>query len=270
MANRGIYVKQGGVWKEVTDPRVRVDGIWTRIRAGYVKQGGVWKAFWPSSGTSVFPVGTTNWKVPPGVYQISITAAAGGGGGGDIWDNSNGDDDPSRGAAGGGSSGQMVKNLVMSVTPGDTITVKVGTGGKSQQSGTDTLINTLLLLGGKPGGSGEGYEWYGTYAGGTVPASSIDGVYGNNGAHGSGSTGGTGGNGIFGAGGGKGGQGMNNDPEHGGRNGQSGQNATQAGAGGGGAGTSDVDSGGYSYGGSGADGYAEIKWGPGSDPNYPA
>ena len=87
---------------------------------------------------------STNWVVPNGVTSVQVTViGAGGGGGGGYWPttalNANG-------GGGGGSGGY--KTSTVSVTPGSTISVKVGIGGKGGAGGTQSGITA-----GSTGGS---------------------------------------------------------------------------------------------------------------------
>ena len=100
--------------------------------------------------------GTYIVDVPLYVTKATITACGGGGGGG------NG---ALPSGAGGGGGGAAIKNSVYTVTPGQTITIKVGAGGKgsdSQANGTlvngydgeATIIGSLVTLAGGSGGKG--------------------------------------------------------------------------------------------------------------------
>ena len=63
--------------------------------------------------------GTFQWTCPTGVTQVSVVCVGGGGGGSKRWSN-----------GGGGGGGLAFKNNI-SVTPGESYTVKVGKGGKT-------------------------------------------------------------------------------------------------------------------------------------------
>ena len=118
-------------------------------------------------------VTTCDWQVPSGVSEISLVVVGGGGGGG-------GD------AAGGGGAGGMYINTNFSVTPGNTISVKVGAGGAGGQC---SLGNAGSCVGGyiAPGNGIESI--FGTV---TSPGGGKGGVY-NSGAGGDGGSGGGGG-----------------------------------------------------------------------------
>lgn len=38
-----IHVKDGGVWRTVDDPQVRVSGVWRPVQEGWVRVSGVWR-----------------------------------------------------------------------------------------------------------------------------------------------------------------------------------------------------------------------------------
>ena len=115
-------------------------------------------------------VTTCDWQVPTGVTAITLVVVGGGGGGG-------GD------AAGGGGAGGMYLNTNYSVTPGNTISVKVGGGGNGGSGGSGAV------------GNGED-SFFGSV---TTPGGGKGGVY-NNGSGGNGGSGG-GGSGPSGIGG---------------------------------------------------------------------
>jgi hypothetical protein len=82
---------------------------------------------WAIGGSVGFEVveftsaGTYNWQVPQGVTKILVWAVAGGGGGGGGWFLT--------GSGGGGGAGEFVLGEVLNVSPGETLTIKVGKGG---------------------------------------------------------------------------------------------------------------------------------------------
>lgn len=184
-----------------------------------------------------------SFVVPSGVTSVTVEVWAGGGGGG-----SNSGASSSGGAAGGGGGGGgYAKRVVVPVTPGQSYSVTVGTGGvggiPNGSPGTDSSFTgdggvTVLARGGLGGVSGTGGNGGSvgigdsgmTFAGGKGGNGSVNAGGGGGGAAqlsgagtagvaGSGVTGGNGGS----LGGGKGGN----------KNG-SGQNGSSPGAGGGG------------------------------------
>jgi nitrogen regulatory protein PII len=99
--------------------------------------------------------GTYSWTAPSGVTSVSVVAVGGGGGGGSTWS-----------SGGGGGGGLGWKNNI-AVTPGQTYTVVVGSGGPSNanattagsEGGTSYFISTATVAGygggrGGPGSTG--------------------------------------------------------------------------------------------------------------------
>jgi len=93
------------------------------------------------------------WTAPSGVTRVVVALWGGGGGGG----NCGGDifcDTPGQGGGGGGYA-----SSVLTVTPGATYTVTIGTGGASDTDGTSSQFtdnsNTVLL---QAGGGVQGYD----------------------------------------------------------------------------------------------------------------
>jgi len=227
-------------------------------------------------GSQTFTSSQT-WTVPAGVYVITVECWGGGGGGGGTY--TPGNNDGGGGGGGGGFRGGMI-----SVSPGDMITIVVGTagngagndhtggnGGNSSVSHTNGIITAFGGTGGGysnnggTGGNGGGGSFSGTISnqtswnGGTGGTGNTNngggggGGAGNaqNGGSGSVTTGGNGGNAL----GGNGGNGSTND------------NAGGIGqvVGGAGGGASDNEA---SSGGNGARGQVIITW-P-DTPNYRA
>ena len=154
-------------------------------------------------------VTTCDWQVPTGVTEISLVVVGGGGGGG-------GD------AAGGGGAGGMYINTNFSVTPGNTVSVKVGAGGAGGQcssgnggscsngyvapeNGIESIFGTITTPGGGkggvynsgaggPGGSGGGGG--GPRGAGGLKTVSGANYFGNNGGTGNADGGGPGGGGA--------------------------------------------------------------------------
>lgn len=151
-----------------------------------------------SSGTFVVPAGITS------VY-LSMIGGGGGGGGSDT-----------SGPGGGGGAGGWVLNYLFSVTPGNSYTVTIGTGGTRGNnaggntpggSGVATSFDVVSVPGGSGGksGSGDGGLGGGGYdaSASTSTSGTTGGLYagkGGNGAKFSGTTGGGSGGSPFGAG----------------------------------------------------------------------
>lgn len=180
--------------------------------------------------------GTYSWTAPEGVNEVSVVAV-GGGGGGNMGTSTN---------AGGGGGGGLGWKYSVPVTPGESYTVVVGSGGSrdtdsdagfnSSDGGTSYFISTGTVagLGGQRGQEGSGGAG-GSYVG--------DG--GGNGGRGGNSDGDDAGGGG-GAGGYTGDGGQGGDPDGNGGNG--------SGGGGGGAGSGDSDDASGGGGGVGIDG----------------
>jgi hypothetical protein len=100
------------------------------------------------SGMTATNPGSTTYTVPAGVSQLEVLVVAGGGGGG-----------PSgsyHGGGGGGGGGGVIHSII-SVSPGSTHTVVVGSGGSPGSKGGDSKFGTsLTAIGGGYGGAGSG------------------------------------------------------------------------------------------------------------------
>ena len=215
---------------------------------------------------------TGTWTCPAGVTTIQVEAWGAGGGGGGNTSTSDG--------SGGGGGGAYSKSTTISVTPGTTYTVTVGTGGIGSTlngtSGGDSWFNTTATLMAKGGNGGIAGTLVSGAAGGTggAAASGVgttkfsggDGGYGRSSSTGKGGPGGssagTAANGTSGTnpwstvtaaaaptGGGIGGDG--------GTTGQNGVSGAIYGAGGGGSGDRSVSN---VSGGNGANGKVILTW----------
>ena len=209
-------------------------------------------------GQEVFTSNGT-FTVPAGVTQVSAVVIGGGGGGG----NNAGSFFAQNTGAGGGAGGLSYGTF--SVTPGETLTVNVGSGGGAGSSGGSSSIvrSSTTLLQGSGGGSGGTNSSNGS--GGGSSGTERDGG-GDGGAGGDGSTG------LFttspdggGAGGGAGGYSGNGGA--GGGDGGSGSGGSGGSGGGGGAGSTNDDGGGGGGGvgllGEGSNGSAGSSGSPG-------
>ena len=96
----------------------------------------------PVSGSIVFnSTGTTTWTVPANVYSIDIvTVGGGGGGGGKNTLNYIGKSGVTNGGGGGGGALAYVNS--QAVTPGQILTINVGSGGSAGSTGGSTGLNT--------------------------------------------------------------------------------------------------------------------------------
>lgn len=129
-----LFIKSGGAWKQVQQIWVKTSGSWASVESGVIATNNVLGQFFPDT---IAPIsysipGTYTYTVPAGVTQIVTTiVGAGGGGGGSVF---SGD---GHGAANGGSGGYY-QNQVLTVVPGETITIIVGAGGLGVSTGGGT------------------------------------------------------------------------------------------------------------------------------------
>jgi hypothetical protein len=101
----------------------------------------------PAARIETFTSGTTTWTAPSWVTEVEVLVVAGGGGGG--WD-----------VGGGGGAGGLIYRPAFTVTPGQSYTVTVGTGGAGANaspnrfgsSGNNSVFGTLTAIGGGGGG----------------------------------------------------------------------------------------------------------------------
>lgn len=190
--------------------------------------------------TSYTTAGTFTFTVPPGVYSISAVCVGGGGGGG------GGESGRNEGVTGGGGGALCYGTIP--VTPGESLTITVGSGGNGGGSGNDgTAGGTTTIVRGvtnliTAGGGGAGQERStGTVNGGTrsVDASVTNSGGGNGGNSGGNSTdtgSGGGGAGGYSGNGGAGGTTGNGSAGSGGGGGGGGATSSGQGYGGGGVG----------------------------------
>lgn len=222
--------------------------------------------------------GTYSFQVPAGITKLTITACGGGGGGCKPTLDYGTIGNPDDGVGGGGGGGAAISAQEYTVTPGETISITVGTGGGANTNGTATVIGSLVTLpggvtgskvinkynaqasGGAAGGAGGGAGGYGIMkenesitgqagfpgvigSGGTAPT--VNTLYGYTGksAGGGGGSLGNGGNGA-------GAQGSTREA-----------NATNGNRGGGGGGGLILQSRRFLEPGNGGNGYVRIEWG---------
>lgn len=203
---------------------------------GNLKNSGIWNLksefeysrsqYTPPGQVLFTTIGTQSWTVPPGVTEISAVVVGGGGGG------AGGEGGRNEGVTGGAGGGLAYGTFP--VTPGEILTIVVGTGGAGGTTGNDgnpgtaSSISrgaTVLLQGGggqgglerdtatRTGGTSTGTERDGGGNGGNSGGNSTDTGSGGGGAggySGNGGAGGTTGAGSAGAGGGGGGGGATN------------------------------------------------------------
>jgi len=107
-----VSIKQSGLWKQVTNAYIKVP---TTSYTTYSSPAG--SATYTSPGTHTF-------TVPAGVTSLNTTIVGGSGGGG------------GGGSSAGQTGGTSYQDLrTITVTPGETITIKVGAGGQGGRSG---------------------------------------------------------------------------------------------------------------------------------------
>ncbi len=208
------------------------------------------------NGNSVTLSMSSIFVVPPGVTNLKVELWGGGGGAGS--------GNSGSGARSGGGGGAYAKSI-LTVVPGATYSVIIGTGGVQGSNGTNSSFGTTLVV--AAGGATPASTDVGGI-GGTVAASTgavrfsggSGGVRQSSNSAGGGGGGsatgaGNGGNGINGSAGlgGAGGSGQGNGG-HGGNTGAVGLNGITPGGGGGGKGDSGANSG------SGANGTATMAW----------
>jgi hypothetical protein len=171
--------------------------------------------FYGSSAASVYVfASSTTWTVPVGITSAQIILVGGGGGGGGTDTSQNTAD----GAGGGGAGGLIYQSV--SLTPGETVTINIGSGGAGGLNGNGTnggdtvafatSFGPLTAIGGAGGGGN------GTYNGNSGGSGGGGNGY-NRAAGGGAGTAGQGNNGGStdkrangGGGGGAGGVGMSN------------------------------------------------------------
>jgi len=189
-----------------------------------------------SAGQSSFITpGTYSWTVPTGVDTISVVTVGGGGGGGGAGGSA---------GKGGGGGGALAYVNSISVTPGETLTVGVGTSGQpgivptsTASAGGNSYVKRGAISLVEAGGGQKGND--------TILDGNNNGGAGGTVIVGTGGTGGTGGAGNNGFGGGGGGAGgYSGNGGNGGGNGGNPGNPGIGGAGGGGGSDSAFSNGG--------------------------
>ncbi|RTK96716.1 MAG: hypothetical protein EKK64_03145, partial [Neisseriaceae bacterium] len=201
--------------------------------------------------TDTYNSGSGNWTVPAGITSVQIELWGGGGGGG-----SGGAGSGANGASGGGGGAYCKKTLT--VTPGQTISYTVGSGGtkgtnegNGGNGGSSTANSGAYTAGGGYGGLGGEDDNTIATLGGTATGGDINTTGGSSTPVASGNNGGKGGDSPNGGTGGIGGVG-----------GLVGANGNAPGGGGGGGSKTDSD------GGTGASGRVSFSYTIGSSVSY--
>ena len=231
------------------------------------------------TSTSFSTVGTTSWTAPAGVTSIKYLVVAGGGGGGSATTGVN--------MGGGGGAGGLLQGT-LAVTPGNSYTVTIGSGGAANTNGGDSVLGTITATGGgygarnvvgstapSNGGSGGGASAYASNPGSGIAGQGFSGgtSAGSNTAAGGGGSSEVGASVSGGTVGGKGGDGTTLSISGssvtyaggGGGGAYAGETGGAGGSGGGGAGGSNAANGanatGYGSGGGGAGQYGNTRIG---------
>lgn len=189
-------------WSSTTNLSNAVWGQGTAVAGGYIySAGGVGSS--ATTTTSFTTAGNDSFVVPSGITSITVKAWGGAGGGGAGNGNS--------GVGGTGGGGGYAK-AVINVTPGETLTLRIGAGGAkataNQRGGSGgeaskvQRSSTILVEAGAGAGGGgrrgntSGTEGDGGAGGGTTGQQGRAGSTGPPGLGGTQSAGGTGGNGT--------------------------------------------------------------------------
>jgi hypothetical protein len=140
----------------------------------FISDGATWRIM--NSRTPVFysiysVPGTYYFTVPNPVTSIVACIFGGGGGGGSGSDG--------LGSGNGGGGGGYCEGII-SVTPGETITIIVGEGGAQDSSGESSSVGDLIASGGSPGGTNSIGSWGSTGS----PGSGINGIINRSGGAG--------------------------------------------------------------------------------------
>jgi hypothetical protein len=127
-----IYAHHSGSWKQVKRIWVKNNSNWDDLKSGLINSSGVGKMFYPDAiGTQSWTTpGSHSYTVPNGVTQLVVNTFGGGGGGQQGWGNTN----PDGGGAGGEKSTKT--SITISVTPGQSLTAVVGSGGSGGSNST--------------------------------------------------------------------------------------------------------------------------------------
>lgn len=125
-----LLINQAGTWTIPTAVSTNIGGVWTPVTSVWQNHGGVWEKHWPIPQPP--PPGCAAIYDTPGYYSyvvdlatesLTVSVIAGGGGAGacdssgDAW------------VGYGGGSGGHIDSQVITVVPGETLTIFVGAGG---------------------------------------------------------------------------------------------------------------------------------------------
>ena len=150
----GVYVKDGGTWRETSELYVRDGTSFTNktVLNGYIKTGGSWEEVYTLFNTTSYSTADGSVAVPSGANAIHFEYAVGAGSGGmrgADYDKAGGE---SAGPA--GASGAYLSDVVFSVTGSETLTITVGAGGAAgsgSYSGTSGAGGNTTVTGSTTG-----------------------------------------------------------------------------------------------------------------------
>lgn len=146
-----FYINNSGTWTQVQQSYVNSGGTWYSVKEQYINDNGTWRPIFYASGSSNYTsAGTYSFTVPAGVFSINTTVIGGGGGGGGC--DGGGD---SHVGGGGGSGG--ISSSSLSVTPYETLSITVGSGGHRASVYFNTWIFTNDYYGRNAGSGTNSY-----------------------------------------------------------------------------------------------------------------
>ena len=274
-----VYVNDSGTWRAMDEIHVNNSGTWEEIDNGIsVNDSGTWRTVHGVPGSWVRDsAGSYTFTVPDGVHVMYLSAAGAGGGAGGAYYST-----PGWGGAGGG----YVDQVEIHTTPGNTISVNIGSGGGGVEFGDYGFYFSAASSGGNTTLSGSGLVQEGNVTSSTITLEGGDGgaaaqsstkndaYTDGEGGSTAGISGGTDGtdsnrNSDWGWGGASLGgtcaSGYGTGPYEDGCSGVDGDDSRgcpyAAGKGTGGGGTDDISGCGSGRGGDGSDGYVKFEWG---------
>jgi len=143
-----LWVKDAGTWKQVNQIYTKQSGVWKSPTYGTIIQDGISKTFYPDTTAVTLTytaAGVNTYTVPAGVQKLNVIVRGASGGTGGSY--------ASGGTAYPGAdstAGQVVQGN-LAVSPGQVLTLQIGTGGTT---GIQNWVN------GAGGTAGTGYSGY--------------------------------------------------------------------------------------------------------------